>query len=707
MSSTSVIAAPPEPSPHPASADGAPKLRRRFDSPKLFWPALLALVTVGLLRSWIVTGKDGLQIDEAWHAVAGISYARTGDFRLNPEHPPLVKLWVGITMPEATFRLPAFRPLEDKEGERVFIDDAFYLDNDPRAVQEQCRRSMLAFHGLVLLALGWALKRTFGGPVALVSVALLLLDPTVAAHLPVVLTDLPLTLLSALAVLLAFTAFRSFRPADLAFAALGLGLALVSKHSAIPVGLFVVGYGLLRAVLPLDSAARANAPLPRVRLLRVLAVLAVGLGAYLTLWAFYGFRFAESPLPAGGVAFNRPIEDKISDLQSGGYRSILQLALDLHALPRAYLWGLADIIRAGVEGRQDVMYVFGHVVFGNTPWYFFPAVLLAKLPLALLALSTSGAVLLVRRGLPQAFRAPTLVLLAWAGFYLIFIIRGNSGYAGIRHAAPVYPALALLAGLAVVASWNLTYPAAARAATALACLLLVGTALPVMRPWEYYNELAGGSEDAWRYFADDGLENGQRVKDIAAYYDAHLRGTSEHAYDFYDLFDNEKKAYDLHFRELADDPNDTDVIEGTVFVNTRWLGERPLYDYGAFRAAKPVARFGNLLVLRGRFQIPWLRADRRLAAVHEALSADQRDPARAEQLLSEVTDIYPQDYQASFELGNLLVERGERHHAIRAYSLAREHAPKGDAIVEVLSRQIDALASAATDVAPLRNPWLE
>src|SRR5213080_1180132 len=30
--------------------------------------------------------------DEGAHLVAGVSYWRTGDFRLNPEHPPLLKL---------------------------------------------------------------------------------------------------------------------------------------------------------------------------------------------------------------------------------------------------------------------------------------------------------------------------------------------------------------------------------------------------------------------------------------------------------------------------------------------------------------------------------------------------------------------------------------------------------------------------------------
>lgn len=667
---------------------------------RFFLPLLCLLVALGLTRSWVSTSKDGLQIDEAWHAVAGISYARTGDFRLNPEHPPLVKLWVGATMPESTFRFPEFRPLLDKVGERQFIDDAFYVDNDPQAVQRQMRLSMLAFHGACLLALGFALRWVFGPVVALFGVGLLLLDPTVAAHLPTVLTDLPLTLCSAIAVVCSVRAFRTWRPQALVLTSCALGFTLASKHSAIPAGLFLGSYGLLAALL--DSNASW-----KLRLRRLGLVFGVLLGAYVVLWAFYGFRYYESPSVALGTdTFNRPMADKIADLNSAAFRGILQLALDLHALPRAYLWGLADIIRAGVEGRQDVMYVFGKLVYGTTPWYFFPGVLLAKLPLGFIALTLGGAWLVARERVSSEWRAGVLLMLAWAGFYLFFIVRGNSGYAGVRHAAPIFPSLAVLAALPLTLAL-VERDRLVRAASAIGVLAIALSALPVMRPWEYYNELVGGADGAWQYFADDGLENGQRVKDIAAYYNAHLRGTNERAYDFYDLFENENEVYQLDFHAVEDDPMDSDVVEGTAFVNARWLGKRPEYDFAAFRDAKPVTRFGNVMVFRGRFQLPWLKVDRRLKAAYEALEPEHRDPERAETMFREVLELSPTDYQAPLELANLLLERGSVEAAGKAYALARDNAPKGDMLVRQLSSQIDTVARLGAEARPMRSPWLE
>ena len=66
------------------------------------WLALF-LVVLTILRSAISTSKDGFTIDEAYHIAAGVSYVKYHDFRINPEHPPLVKLWVGMSCIQQDF----------------------------------------------------------------------------------------------------------------------------------------------------------------------------------------------------------------------------------------------------------------------------------------------------------------------------------------------------------------------------------------------------------------------------------------------------------------------------------------------------------------------------------------------------------------------------------------------------------------------------
>src|ERR1700691_5126986 len=80
--------------------------------------------------------------------------------------------------------------------------------------------------------------------VALGTLLFLIIDPTVAAHWPVVMTDLPVALLLATATVLATRAFREWLWKDLAACSLFLGLALAMKHSAPVVLLSVVLIGI-------------------------------------------------------------------------------------------------------------------------------------------------------------------------------------------------------------------------------------------------------------------------------------------------------------------------------------------------------------------------------------------------------------------------------------------------------------------------------
>lgn len=75
---------------------------------------LVGLILCGILRSAIATRLDSFDIDEAYHITAGVTYARLGDYRLNPEHPPLIKLWAGVFLTPGVFKTPQLRPLAEK-----------------------------------------------------------------------------------------------------------------------------------------------------------------------------------------------------------------------------------------------------------------------------------------------------------------------------------------------------------------------------------------------------------------------------------------------------------------------------------------------------------------------------------------------------------------------------------------------------------------
>jgi hypothetical protein len=161
-----------------------------------------------IVRSAVATRLDGFTIDEAYHIAAGVSYVRYADFRINPEHPPMVKLWVGSVISATAFHLSDIRPFADKADERNFAEEDVYLKNDFNSVQHRARIAMWTLNGLLLVFFALAVRRAFGPGVALGTLLFLAIDPTVAAHLPVVMTDLPVSLLCATAVVLAIPAFQ-------------------------------------------------------------------------------------------------------------------------------------------------------------------------------------------------------------------------------------------------------------------------------------------------------------------------------------------------------------------------------------------------------------------------------------------------------------------------------------------------------------------
>src|SRR5947209_201601 len=177
---------------------------------RVFVAASGLLIAAGMFRSSWATRLDGFSIDEPWHITAGVAYVRTGEYYLNPEHPPLVKLVAGLAASRNVFRFIEPGPLNDKNAERRFVEETMYEKNDADVIQSRVRPAMFLFNGLLLLAFALTAYRVFGATVALGGLLFVLIDPTVAAHWPVVMTDLPVALLSIISVLLCIQLFRDW-----------------------------------------------------------------------------------------------------------------------------------------------------------------------------------------------------------------------------------------------------------------------------------------------------------------------------------------------------------------------------------------------------------------------------------------------------------------------------------------------------------------
>lgn len=670
----------------------------------LFPFVTLLIVSGAIFRSAIATRLDGFTLDEAYHIAAGVSYVRDRDFRINPEHPPLVKLWVGSLMSSTGFHLSGLRPFADKFDERAFAEQDVYLHNDFNSVQRRARIAMWTLNGLLLTLFAFAVRRVFGFGAAIGALLILAIDPTVAAHLPVVMTDLPVSLLLAISVVLAARAFYAWEWSDVIGCSIALGLALATKHSS---SAFVVFMVLAGAVLALCPPAGNERHTRLNRLGRLATVIVIAL---IVLWSCYGFRFAESDHPA--EVFNRPLAAKIADLRSPGYRMALSAMARSHMAPRAYIWGLADTVRAGLEGRADPVFAFGRTYLNAAPRYFFLGVMVLKLPIGTSLLVLLGLWLYGARRLPNGWGAPQFVILAASVFFLLVLMRGVT-YGGIRHALPIVVLLSVFAGTAaqfVMSSDSKRNRIVVEITFAAAAL----SAVSALRPWEYFNEIIGGSSQAYRYFNDEGVDLLQRGTEAARYYHTVLEPAGERPLFAYTLGPEVARYTALKMDWLGRDfQRDESRIEsadfsGTVMVNARLLAKIPFWDSASLRNRVPDARFGNLLIFRGSCACESLRAQIVYTEALERIFSETPDLVGAERLLRQSIRLDPSPFFVYIDLGNLLLKHGARDDALRTYSEALKRVPGNPEISRTIEEQIARVRSEPLDRIPeLRDPFLE
>jgi hypothetical protein len=291
-----------------------------------------------------------------------------------------------------------------------------------------------------------------------------------------------------------------------------------------------------------------------------------------------------------------------------------------------------------------------------------------RVPLALTLLSSFGCLLAFHRGTPRLDRIAAAVLLALASVLLIVLMLSNADYAGVRHALTVYFVMAVLCGFAM----RFLLRSQRKAIGVAVFALVLGACTPALiveRPWEYHNFLAGGTGRAYRYFRNDGIDLGQRDKEIAEYCRQKLEPAGEVPYVGYypSLIKPDLVSY-RHVRLKAlDNPSGGEIppatISGTLLVHASGAAPAIWSDHKALREAQPVGRMGNVLVYRGTFYLPNIRADALFDRAAMLLEQPNPDFPRIESLLKEGLVLRSNDFSGWMMLGNLHLIRREREEA--------------------------------------------
>lgn len=463
---------------------------------KRFW--LLAAVLLAVMAAAQLTSivQENQTWDEAIHIRAGYHYVKLGDFRLNPEHPPLGKMLNALPL---LFLHPSIPADEDawKRGDHVLLGNLFlYTNRIPADTLLFWARSVTIVLTMLLgIALAWWTRKRFGAPAALFALFLFAFDPNIIAHGRYVTSDLIVALFIFLSCVLWAEFLEERRTRNLVLAGIALGCALVSKFSAvILIPIFLLLY-LIRWWQKGESLSMRHL----VRSFPIVVALAA---------AVILITYAPDPFTQGHF--------RLSD--------------------HRYLAGLEKLAEKNRLGHDS--YLLGQLSKMGW-WYYFPVVFAVKTPVAVLGAFALSLCLIAmgtwgrsptcpdRRqvgDLPHCVRQLPFRWFATTIPAMVFFAAAVASHIdiGVRHILPVYPFLFAFIGGVLFRLGPVYLKRAFPVVVALSlCLLLVESIRIYPHYLAFFNFASGGPDAGPRYLLDSNLDWGQDMKKLKRYMDAH------------------------------------------------------------------------------------------------------------------------------------------------------------------------------------------
>ena len=540
--------------------------------------ALLLLFGMFLLM-YVTAPQEAAIMDEIAHIPAGYSYVVYQDMRINPEHPPLLKDLAGIPLAFLNLNFPetAASWKTDLNGQWKLGELFLYESgNDPDRILFWARLGPMLFtvlFGFLLFRFG---REWFGARVALLALALFAFSPALLAHGKYVTTDVA----AAFGFFLAIAYFIRYLYAqnrhNLIAAGLAFGVAQALKFSLVLLVPLFIGFIILWAFAHHGGRSWKEIFKPLWRLVtRTFLVFIIGYIAII--WPLYQIHVWNYPVaPATQAERDEIVASALSlcrDLDTvkipvSQYRDTVCNLKTFRPrfIAETFIW-MSDkpILRPFAQYALGVLMVGQRAVGGNTTfflgevardawWYYFPVVYLLKEPLAMHVLSLAALLIVLgalrtrartnvattRRERLAAFIRThfiEIVLAIFIAFYWTSSIAANLNI-GIRHVIPTFPFTFLLVAHIILGHLRkkpdfaftlepemmkrliLFYTRKAWKYAALIAVIM-WYVLSVLAHYPYYiayfNELAGGSANGYKYVADSNLDWGQDLKRLAQF----------------------------------------------------------------------------------------------------------------------------------------------------------------------------------------------
>jgi len=479
--------------------------------------------------------SDSATSDEPPHIVAGYSYLKFHDMRLNPEHPPLIKdlaafplLFLKLKFPESD---PSWQQPDGPYWWHQFNLGGKFLyesGNDPDKILFFARFPMI----LILLICGFFIykfaKEFFDERVAILALFFFSFSPTFLAHGRFVTTDVGAAFGVVLATFYFLKALKEPSNKNIIFAGIALGISQLLKFSLI---LLVPFFVLLTIIWILVFKEWKN-PLRVLISCLVLWILVV--------WLVYGVQI-----------YNYPPERQLRDTKitlesfSGGPSSIKETCLSpisiqkIKRCPAEIVIFLSNkpIVRALAHYLLGLLMVFQRASGGHTTYFlgevsasgwknYFPFVYLIKEPLSFHILCVF---LLIYFSLKIDIKQKKEFLKKYFVEFSMFLflilywatsIKSNLNI-GVRHLLPVFPFTIILVSRGTISAIS-EFKRKEIFVCFLTFLFLwqIHSLLQIFPHFlSYANEIVGGPENLYIFTVDSNLDWGQDLKRLKKWMD--------------------------------------------------------------------------------------------------------------------------------------------------------------------------------------------
>jgi len=478
--------------------------------------------------------------DELAHIPAGYSYVHELDFRLNPEHPPLVKMISAVPLLFLDLNFPTDNiAWQEAVNGQWDMGSAFLYEsgNDADQIIQWSRLGpMLLTILLIIFVYIWA-KELVGPSWALLPTAMTAFSPNFLSHGHYVTTDIGATLGTFVAIYYFVKFLNSPSRKHLIWAGLAFGVAMLMKFSTvllIPLFLLLIFIYWLVEIYQTKNEIQKNKLkhfiLLGLKYLRpVFVIFFIG---FLLLYPFYLI-----------ATINYPPERQLSDTEfilssfAKGPTLEGETCIPARCLAEFNIWASdKPIIRPYAHYMLGILMVLQRSAGGNTAFFlgevsnlgnplYFPVSYALKEPLPILILVLGGLLYgayrttraLVKRQsqFTNYFKThlAEFSMLTFTFIYVTWSVRSPLNI-GVRHLMPIMPFMYILAASSVK-KWKQSATFNKTLKTYLIGLLTAWFFVDMIFAYpfylSYFNEFVG-TKNGWQYVTDSNYDWGQDLK---------------------------------------------------------------------------------------------------------------------------------------------------------------------------------------------------